>query len=532
MKTSPLLATVIRVVLLLLAGTIPSPARAAGPPNIVILLADDLGYSDLGCYGGEIATPNLDRLAQNGLRFTQFYNTARCWPSRAALMTGYYAQQIRRDGAPGLKGGSQGKRPDWARLLPDRLAAAGYRSYHSGKWHIDGRPLDNGFARSFQLEDHNSYFRPKNILVDGTKLPPTDPRSSRYVTVSMAEHAVWCLQEHAKEHKETPFLQFVAFTSPHFPLHALPEDIARYRETYRKGWNEIRAARFQRQKEMGLIRGELSAVEPEVGPPYAFPDAIQKLGPGETNRPLPWADLTEKQRAFQADKMAVHAAMVDRMDREIGKILEQLTAMGAIDNTLILFASDNGASAEIMVRGGGHDPSASPGSDETYLCLGPGWSNAANTPFRRHKTWVHEGGIATPLIVHWPARVTNRGALRHTPGHLIDVVPTVLDLAGANAAPPQAGPPLPGRSLSRVLSGDADLERPFLWWLHEGNRALRVGNWKIVAAKGDPWALYDLSTDRTEQNDLAKQHPDRLETLVKTWNEATEQFVRDASAVP
>ena len=530
MKPIPLLATVLKFALLLIAGTAVRSVQAAGPPNVVILLADDLGYSDLGCYGSEIATPNLDRLAQNGLRFTQFYNTARCWPSRAAMMTGYYAQQVRRDAAPGLKGGSQGKRPDWARLLPDRLAPAGYRSYHSGKWHIDGRPIDNGFTRSFQLEDHNSYFFPKNILVDGTKIPTSDPRSSQYVTVSIADHAVQCLEEHAKEHPKAPFLQFVAFTSPHFPLHALPEDIARYRETYRVGWNEIRAARFKRQKEMGLIRGELSAVEPEIGPPYPFPEALEKLGPGEVNRPLLWANLTDEQRAFQADKMAIHAAMIDRMDREIGKILAQLTAMGALDNTLILFASDNGASAEIMVRGGGHDRSASPGSDETYLCLGPGWSNASNTPFRRHKTWVHEGGIATPLIVHWPAGVADRGALRHTPGHLIDVVPTALELAEVKAGPSEGAPPLPGRSLTKAFRADADLGRPFLWWLHEGNRALRTGDWKIVAAKGDAWSLYDLSTDRAEQHDLARDQPERVKSMAQTWDEATARFVQDAEA--
>ncbi len=227
-----------------------------------------------------------------------------------------------------------------------------------------------------------------------------------------------------------PFFQYVAFIAPHFPLHALQEDIARYREKYRGGWEQIREQRWRRLRDMGIVQCELSAVEREVGPPYDFPAALEKLGAGEVNRPLPWSELTDQQRVFQAAKMAVHAAMVDRMDREIGKILDQLSAMGVAENTLVFFLSDNGASAEIMVRGDDHDPAAPPGSAASYLCLGPGWSNCANTPFRRHKTWVHEGGISTPLIVRWPRGIKTPGALRHNPGHVIDLVPTILDAAG------------------------------------------------------------------------------------------------------
>ncbi|AMV17744.1 arylsulfatase [Planctomyces sp. SH-PL14] len=511
-------------------GGAPADAAETPRPNVLILFADDLGYSDLGCYGGEIETPNLDRLAAGGLRFTQFYNTARCWPSRAALMTGYYAQQVRRDTVPGVKSGGQGTRPGWAPLLPARLRPLGYRSYHSGKWHIDGKPLENGFDHSFQLEDHNSYFHPANILVDGRKIGPDHRWSDQYCTVSIADHAVECLQEHAARFSGQPFFYYVAFTSPHFPLQALPEDIARYKEKYRAGWEAIRGARYERQKRLGLVAAPLSAPEADVGPPYDFPEALQKLGPGEVNRPLPWKDLTPEQQAFQADKMAVHAAMIDRMDREIGRILEQLTVMGAAEETLILFASDNGASAEIMVRGGGHDPQAPPGSDETYLCLGPGWSTCANTPFRRHKTWVHEGGIATPLIVHWPRGIRARDELRTAPGHLIDVVPTVLALAGAGGEQPAVqAPALPGRSLLPLFEANAPLERPPLWWLHEGNRALREGDWKIVAAKGDEWSLYDLAADRTETVDLAKREPRRLAEMRTRWDALTEEFRRNAT---
>jgi arylsulfatase len=264
-----------------------------------------------------------------------------------------------------------------------------------------------------------------------------------------------------------------------------------------------------------------------VGPPYAFPDAIQKLGPGEVNRPLPWTELTEEQRRFQATKMAIHAAMVDRMDQEIGRIVAQLKAMGAYENTLILFASDNGASAEIMVRNGGHDPQAAPGSAATYLCLGPGFSSASNTPHRRHKTWVHEGGISTPLIAHWPKGITAKNELRHTPAHVIDFVPTVLELAGLTKPKEWLGEPIPdapGRSLVPAFAKDVTIARDSLWWLHEGHRAIRVGDWKLVAAEGEPWELYDFKTDRAEQRNLATKMPDKAKELQQLWERQTASF--------
>lgn len=503
-------------------------ADSTSRPNIVVILADDLGYSDLGCYGGEIETPNLDRLARNGLRFTQFYNTARCWPSRAALLTGYYAQQVRRDTVPGLPSGGRGVRPEWARLLPEMLKRAGYRAYHSGKWHIDGMPLENGFDRSYYLRDQGRFFNPRVHYEDDRKLPPVEPGTSYYATTAIADHAVECLQEHAEKHSDQPFFHYLAFTAPHFPLHALPEDVARYRDRYRRGWEAVRAERWRRQQAMGLVSGPLSDVERDVGPPYHFPDALEILGPGEVNRPLPWSKLTEGQQEFQAAKMAVHAAMVDRMDREIGRVLSQLRAMDAFENTLVFFLSDNGASAEIMVRDDGHDPSAAPGSAATYLCLGPGWSTTSNTPFRRHKTWVHEGGIATPLIVHWPKGVAARGELRHNPGHVIDIVPTILEIAGARRFIEWNGKPVPvppGKSLVPVFAADGSVAHDDLWWLHEGNRAIRVGDWKLVAAGQDgPWELYNLSVDRAETTDLAEQHPAKVRELAKRWKQRFEEF--------
>lgn len=504
-----------------------STAGAADKPNVVFILADDLGYSDLGCYGGEIATPHLDTLAKNGLRFTQFYNTARCWPTRGALMSGYYAQQIHRDELPGLGGGGRGVRQPWARLLPDYLKPAGYRSYHSGKWHIDGPVLEAGFDRSLDTRNQGNFFSSKGNAIDDVPITPPENETGYYTTIATADHAIDCLKEHAAQHAGKPFFHYIPFIAPHFPLHALPEDIALYRDKYLEGWEAMRETRHKRQKEMGLINTELSALEKEVGPPYDFPDALEKLGPGEINRPLPWDSLTDEQRRFQATKMAIHAAMVDRMDREIGRILQQLKDMGAYENTLVFFASDNGASAEIMVRNGGHDPQAAPGSAETYLCLGPGFSSACNTPFRRHKTWVHEGGISTPLIAHWPQGIQARGELRHTPSHVVDIVPTVLEIVGVEkpkAWQVEAIPEAPGRSLVPAFTKEKTIERESLWWLHEGNRAVRVGDWKLVATKGDAWELYDLKTDRAEAHNLAAQMPDKVKQLETLWQKQTDAF--------
>jgi arylsulfatase len=530
-------ATAVMASVLAVAGPVPATAPRAASPNIVIILADDLGYSDLGCYGGEIRTPRLDGLAAGGVRFAQFYNTARCWPSRAAVLTGYYAQQVRRDVVPGVKSGGQGVRPPWAKLLPERLRPLGYRSYHSGKWHVDGMPLADGFDRSYYLEDVGRYFHPRVLFEDDRRLPPTRPGSGYYETAAIADHAIGYLADHAAHYRDRPFFLYLAFNAPHFPLQAPPEDIARYRGRYARGWEAVRAGRWGRIQELGLVRGRLSEVERDVGPPYHFPEALKALGPGEINRPVPWSALTDRQRAFQAAKMEIHAAMVDRMDREIGRLLDQLRAMGAWDDTLILFLSDNGASAEIMVRDDGHDPSAPAGSAAAHLCLGPGWSTVANTPFRRHKTWVHEGGISTPLIAHWPRGIAARGELRHDPGHVIDLVPTILGAAGVPRPVPdpesrskESVPPLPGKSLLPAFARDGSVSHDAIWWEHEGNRAIRVGDWKLVAARDRPWELYDLATDRTETRDLAGRQPQRVRELAGRWQRLHDEFAACARA--
>ncbi|RLS54772.1 MAG: arylsulfatase [Planctomycetota bacterium] len=523
----------VRVVWVLWALVISGDAvRAeASRPNVLIFLADDLGYSDLGCYGSEIETPHLDALAQGGLRMSQFSNTARCWPSRGTLLTGYYAQQIRRDSLRGIKkGGSQGTRPAWAPLLPVALRPYGYRSYHSGKWHIDGQPLQMGFHGSYLLQDCGRNFHPKVSFLNDQKLPPVPPGTGYYSTTAIADYAIDQLKQHANDHADQPFFSYVAFVVPHFPLQAPAQDIAKYKGRYDAGWDVIQAKRWEKMQALGLIRGERSSREPDIGPPYDFPKDIALYGPGEVNRPIPWNDLNADQRAFQATKMEIHAAMIDRMDQEIGRVLAQVHAMGQSDNTLVMFLSDNGASAEMMVRDDGHDPDAPPGSAATHLCLGPGWSAVANTPFRRHKTWVHEGGTATPLVVQWPRGIAARGEIRHQPGHLVDVWPTILSLAGDRAdTHDPVSPARPGLSMVDLFQKEISAPRE-LWWAHEGNRAIRLGDWKLVAAKEQPWELFNLRNDRAETSNLATHDPQRVADMAARWQAQADQYSKDAAS--
>jgi arylsulfatase A-like enzyme len=514
------------------AERLPLAERARGaavaarrPPNILMVVADDLGFSDLGCFGGEIATPQLDSLAAGGLRLTSFYNTGRCWPTRGAMLTGYYAQQIRRDSFPGGRQGGQGVRPEWAPLLPQRLEPAGYVSYLSGKWHVDGTAAEGGFRKSMRVEDHDRYFGPQRVLIDD-QLVTLAAGDDYYVTGDIVGHAITCLTDHQRQHPDRPFFSVVAFTAPHFPLHAPAEDVGRYQDRYRSGWDRIRGERLQRMDQLGVLSLPLPPLEPDVGPPYHFPEHLAQLGPGEVNRELDWADLDDQQRDFQGAKMAIHAAMVDVMDRELGRLLDFLKQSGQWEDTLIIFFSDNGASAEIMVRGDGHDPTAEPGSAGSYLCLGPGWSSAANTPFRRHKTWVHEGGIATACLLHWPAGIATelQGTVCRQAGHVIDLLPTLLDAASLPVEPVPTGPPLPGISLLPWLCGPTAVEPRTLWWLHEGNRAILEGDWKLVAARDQPWELYDLSVDRNELRSLSEVQAARRDAMAQRWQSLLERF--------
>lgn len=529
-------------ILPILAGLtcgLPSAFSAdAKRPNILIIVADDMGYSDAGCYGSEIQTPNLDRLASKGLRFTQFYNTGRCWPSRSSILTGYYPQSIRRDKLSNIPkeaiqpgGGTAGIRPRWAQLLPEYLKPLGYHSYVSGKWHVDGEALKNGFEHSFLTSNTKGFFRSEGDTEDDIKQPPVpiSADNSSYSTIRIADFAVKFLKEHAVKYPGQPFFQYLAFHSPHFPLHALPEDIAIYKDRFKSGWDVIRQERYERMKKMGLINCSLSPLDPEIIPHWNFPEAKLKemIGDKEVGYAVPWNSLTNGQKEFQAAKMSVHAAMVHRMDIEIGRVLDQIKAMGVLDNTIIIFVSDNGASAEQIIRRDGHDPSAPIGSAKTYLGIGPGWSSAANTPFRLHKSWNHEGGISTPLIVCWPAGLKAHGELRTNPGHLIDLIPTLLDITGGKIPEKVAEmpvPPLPGKSLVPVFKKDNTVKRDFLWWNHDGNRAFRVDNWKLVADHKSPWELYDLNTDRSETKNLAKVYPEKVKELDQLWMKHAEEF--------
>jgi len=503
-------------------------------PNILLIVADDLGFSDIGCYGGEIRTPNLDRLGYDGLRFTQFYSTSRCWPTRGSLLTGYYAQQIRRDTIPGVQSGVPGKRPYWARMLPEMLKQAGYRSYHSGKWHIDGPVLAAGFDHSYLLNDHDRHFYPKNHALDDVRLPPVGTNENYYTATAMADYMIKFLDEHQQKYSDKPFFCYLAFTSPHFPVQAPQQDIDVYKDRYKVGWDAIREERYQRIKKLGILKCDLPPLEPDVIPSWNLPEPklIQIFGEGECSRAVPWKNLSAEQKDFQAIKMAVHAAMIHRMDIEIGRVLEKIKSMGAFENTVIFFLSDNGASAEMIVRGDGHDKTAPPGSGRTFLSIGPGWSSAANTPFRLHKSWVHEGGIASPFIVYWQNGLKANGEFRKNLSHVIDIVPTVLELAGVDAKTafhPDA-PPCPGRSLVPAFKKDNTVKHDYLWWFHEGNKAIRVGDWKLVRDHEKPWELYNLKNDRSETKNLASKYPKKVKELADKWEEAFNLFKQQATA--
>lgn len=518
----PLLA-ILTATLFPLNAADPSPKT---PPNILVILADDLGFSDLGCYGSDIKTPNVDALAKDGLRFTQFYNTARCWPTRGALLTGYYPQQMGMDPPTD-------NIPAWTRFLPQWLEPLGYRSYHTGKWHIRGADkvlADTGFDHSYRLEDHNRNFNPVKLLEDDQPLPSVEKDSGYYTSTAFADHAIRCLKEHAREHPNQPFFSYLAFTVPHFPLHAPAEDVAKYRDQYLKGWDKTREERWKKLREMGIVNCALSPLETEVVAPGFSPKVLEKVGPGEMQRAVPWDQLTDEQKQFQATKMAVHAAMIDRMDREIGRVLDQVRAMGAWDNTIILFLSDNGTSAELIVRGDGNDKSAAPGSAGSFLCLGPGWSSAGNSPFRLHKIWTNEGGVSTPLVVHWPKGISAKGELRHDVGHVVDIVPTLLELAGGKPEAPAGAPAFPGRSLASALAKDGAAPRDYVFFNHSGNRALRMGDYKIVSSAKKPggWDLYNLATDRCEMKNLSAEQPDRVATMADKWQQLEDGFTKDA----
>jgi arylsulfatase A-like enzyme len=498
------------LVFLCLAGCASGPAGhvRGARPNIVLVLADDLGFSDLGCYGGEIATPNLDRLAAGGLRFTQFYNAARCCPTRASLLTGRYPHQVG-VGHMVSKGAYPGDLSRSAPTIAEALRDSGYATYMAGKWHVTpwpgpdhNWPRRRGFDRFYgTIASIRSYYNPPSLVEDDRPLPP--PTGDFHYTDAITDAATRFVDGHPGAEK--PFFLYVAYTAPHWPLHVREEDAARTAGRYLEGWDAVRKARHRRQIELGLVDSAwpLSPREEEVAA-------------WEAADPKAWFDR----------RMAVYAAMIEQMDRGIGRLLR---ALERHPNTLVVFLSDNGGCAEEIGPGGresnfpketrdgrpvrlGNRPDIRPGPEDTFASYGIEWANVSNTPFRRFKSFVHEGGIATPFIAHWPG-VIRPGGIAGQVGHVIDLLPTCLDLAGGRPAAAE------GKSLVPVLSGGSIGPRA-LFWEHEGNRAVREGKWKLVARHGRPWELYDLEADRTESADQAARMPERegeLRALYDAW---------------
>ncbi len=512
------------------AGQTASTQTSGRKPNFLVILADDMGYSDARCFGGDVDTPNLDALAKGGLRFTQMYSTARCGPSRSCILTGQYAQQTACDVM------TPGNIPHWNRFGPEHLKPLGYRAYHSGKWHIRFKALAGvGFDKSYALMDQDRFFTPRVHYLDDAPLPAVKPEENYYATVAIADHAIKTLKQHNESYRQSPFFHYLAFTSPHFPLHALQQDIDKYKDRFSEGWDVARQRHWERMKQMGLINCALSKLDTGIWPPWNLPteELMQRIGPGEVTRAVPWNTLTAEQKKLQRTKMAIHAAMISRMDHEIGRVVEQLKAMDAFRDTVILFVSDNGASAEQIIRGDLHDAAAPPGSGKTYLSLGPGWSSSSNSPFRLHKSWVHEGGISSPMIAHWPAGITAKNELRHNPCHFVDIVPTMLDLAGGkpNGVFPAEAPPFAGKSFAPVFRKDNTVPREWLYFHHNNNRAIRAGNMKLVAiGKDGPWELYDLKKDRCEQVNLAEKQPEKAQELAALWQRVEDDFVKTREA--
>lgn len=511
---------------------------AESRPNIVLIMADDMGFSDIGCYGGEIDTPHLDALAANGLRFRWFYNGARCCPTRASLLTGLYAHQagvghmtaqFRKNGEiiPSYAGDLSSN----SVTIAEALKTAGYTTLMSGKWHVTPSiakegdvpkqhnwPRQRGFDRFWgTILGAGSFYDPVTLAEDNRHVEPDG--EDFYYTTAIGDRALRFIDEAPAD---KPFFLYMPFTSPHWPLHAPEEAAAKYKGRYDMGWDKLRETRRERMIEMGVIDADwpLTARDPAVPA---------------------WEEAPNKE--WEARRMEVYAAQISIMDETIGRLIDRLGESGRLDNTLIFFLADNGGCAEELAESWGeplffpkktldgkrdvqheNDPSIMPGPEETYQSYGIPWANVSNTPFRLYKHYVHEGGIASPLIVHWPAKLKNPGRWTDSQGHLIDIMASCLDAAGA-AYPREyngnAVTPLEGKSLLADITGETAVERDALYWEHEGNRAVHAGKWKLVSKWSKPeenrWELYDLEADRTETNDLAGERPEIAAELAAKW---------------
>ncbi|MCR9293262.1 MAG: arylsulfatase [bacterium] len=504
-------------------------------PNIVLIMADDMGYSDIGCYGGEIQTPNIDSLAENGLRFTQFYNTGRCCPTRASLLTGLYPHEaglghmVYRDRGPGYH-------PYLNRqcvTIAEVLRNAGYRTMMTGKWHVGHRsgqwPTDRGFEHFYGIHIHvDSYFK---VLVgcpiyhnDQLVIPPTaTPENTLhsdqewYTTDVFTDWSLRFLEEAADD--DRPFFLYTAYNAPHWPLEAPEENIANYRGKYSAGWDELRAEKLSRMKQLELVTQETTLS------PSECPD---------------WDSLDDKERAELAFRREIYAAQIERMDQNIGRIVAKLRELDQLDNTLLLFLSDNGCCAE----GGMFGYQWQENNQNNYAewrkqsgrssSQGEAWSNASNTPFRMHKRWVHEGGIATPLIAHWPKKIQVGGKLSHQVGHVVDLMATCIEVAGAEypeTFSTYSIKPLSGISLLPNLLDPKLANERTLFWEHETHSAIRQGDWKLVtldATQDEAWELYDMSSIRTETDNVADEYPERVQQLKQQWN----SWARDSNVLP
>lgn len=478
-------------------------AKSAARPNIILILADDMGYSDLGCFGSQIATPHLDQLAGKGARLTQMYNCARCCPSRAALLTGLYPSQtgvgyMHKDmGHPNY----QGWLNDRCATIAELLCEKGYRTGMFGKWHVgqkpDHWPTRRGFDTFFGLiPGASSYWKPKpeNWYQNQTPLHVGD--KTFYATDAITDHAIEFVNQ--QQDVSSPFFMYLAYTAPHWPLHAWPEDIERYRDQFHDGWDQMRQRRFQRMQDIGIL------------------DKRWPLTPRDEQAPA-WEEVPNQGQMQM--RMAIYAAMITRMDANIGRLVQALHRMGIDRNTLILFLSDNGACAEIREQ---QKPDARPGGPDTYVSYGLPWANACNTPFRLFKRYLHEGGISTPMIASWPAAGIDQGLMVNEVSHFIDIMPTCLAAAGVDYPQARGGvelTPLEGRSLLPAMLGANRTREGVLGWEHEESRAVRQGDWKLVTNKANQWELYNLKDDRTEMNNLAHTQARKVELLTKAYDQ-------------
>ena len=500
------------------SAALPSSLSAASQPkrpNILIMLADDMGFSDIGCYGSEINTPNLNALAANGIRFTQFYNNARCCPTRASLLTGLYPHQtgvghmIDNKNHPSY----QGYLNDSCVTVAEALQPANYHPLMVGKWHVGENrphwPTDRGFERYYGLiSGASNYFAidEGRTFVDQDQSIDPAKAANFYMTDAFSTRALQLIDEYAP--KPDPFFMYLAYTSPHWPLHAHPDDIAKYRGKYLKGWDQLREERRQRMIDLGII------------------DKSTPLTPRDPKAPA-WSTLSQKQKEDLDVKMAIYAAQIDRMDQNIGRVIAKLKETNQFDNTLILFLADNGGCAEPVNRG---QPNAVPGTRESFASYGLPWANASNTPFRLYKHWVHEGGISSPLIAHWPGHI-QPNTMTAEPSHLIDLMPTCLELANATYPQQRKGKaitPVEGRSIVPTLQGKPRKPHDAIFWEHEGNRAVRQGNFKLVSTANNKWELYNISIDRAELNNLAQSDPAKIKELSALYD----QWAKRCNVVP